>query len=225
MSIQIFCFISHTISTNIFCNARALHPELANKSNVDFVLGSSTSLGIETDAEGRHVFSNTHARRLRIDTANVFVTPVFSGPIGDPNAHFALAIANTNPDVVYTYDSLEDSDLPATILECVKCASGSSTLTAEPIGVNEKQRGAWECGYFVFRRQFITLMVMLAAIDPSGIMHPFRVTDEWVRTILKTFHENVAFETREGESMFDAIKKFVNITFFPVNHIKNHCSV
>ncbi len=183
---------------------------------VGFVLGSSTCDGILTDADGHSKFSERHAKRLRDERTNVVVTPVFSGPIGDLSAHFALAILNTNPDVVYVYDSLVDSDLPDKILDCVKATSGSSTTIAEVIGEGEKQQGIWECGYFVLRRQFITLLVFLTNIDTSGIDHPFHVSDEWVENVLRTFHDGVNFGLGQGTTMAEAINMFVNITFVSV---------
>lgn len=164
-------------------------------------------------------FSETQEERLRDAETNVIVTPIFSGPVDDPSAHFAFSILNTNPDELYVYDSLEGSDLPDEVLQCVQKAIGSSTTTVERIGATEMQRDEWECGYLVFRRQFITLLVLLSVLDTSGLTNAFRVTDEWVRSVLRNFHDRVDLEFLSTESMAVAIKMFVNVTFVPVGTI------
>ncbi len=198
-------------------NYRARYPALANHSSVEFILGTSSCSGITTDAEGKSSFSEHLSRRLQGDSTDVIVTPVLSGPRGDPSAHFALAIINQTPDVVYIYDSLENSSLPEKILQCVRNTAASSTTTAKDIGVDEKQRGAWECAYLVIRRQFVTLLVLLTLLSECDISHPFSVTDEWVQDVLVAFHENVALEWIHAEStQATAIYKFVNTTLLPV---------
>ena len=182
---------------------------------MDFLLGTTCADGLVVTDEGQPRFSPILEKRIVQSEAEVIATPVYSGPINDESAHFAYAIHSMNTDVAYVYDSLEDSDLPAKVVDCIREATGSAKTTGVQIGADEKQRGAWECGYFVIRRQFLTLLLLLSAMDPSGVTHPFRVTDEWFRTVLSSFHDNVALKWSAG-GMTDAIKSFVNVTLFQV---------
>ncbi len=158
----------------------------------------------------------------------VIVTPVFSGPVGDPSAHFALAVVNPDRDIVYTYDSLEESAIPEKIIQCVQNASGSSATRGVAFGEEEKQRGAWECAYLVLRRQFVTFLVILSILEGFEFgeffkEHPFHVTNEWVDEVLMVFHENVALEWVQAgyDSQATAIHRFVNCTLLPVWYTSN----